>query len=188
MRRRLFLLFGSATLLLSAFVLAPIASAGDPCFHEMDNRPAPTTASTSSVAIADCVFLPTVTRVPVGTTVTWHNKSFQEHEVVGSNLTWGAHDKLLSPGDTIGWSFAQPGIYAYSCMIHPGMTGVVVVGDAATASAAGPVQDASGDEPPSGAGATSAIIPFAAGGSLVALLGLGLLMVRRRTDAAHSEA
>jgi hypothetical protein len=49
---------------------------------------------------------------------------------VGSNLTWGAHDKLLEPGDSIGWSFDKPGVYAYTCMLHPGMSGVVVVGAA----------------------------------------------------------
>ncbi len=188
MSRRALSLLIAAGLLAGAFLFVPSVAAGDPCFHQLDNRPALTTASTSLVSIADCAFVPTVTRVPVNTKVTWRNTSFQQHEVVGSNLTWGAHDKLLAKGETIAWSFAQPGIYAYSCMIHPGMTGVIVVGDVAAASAAGPVEDSSSGQPASAGSGTSAIVPFAAGGSLVALVGLGVLLVRRRTDAAPDEA
>ncbi|TAJ99927.1 MAG: hypothetical protein EPO36_10490 [Chloroflexota bacterium] len=123
-------------LALGTLVVAPsVAVAGDPCFHSFDNRPATSTGSTSQVVLGDCVFTPTVTRVAVGTTVTWRNGSIQAHEVVGSNMTWGAHDKHLSPGDTIGWTFDEAGVYGYTCMIHPGMTGVVIVGDVAAAEA-----------------------------------------------------
>ena len=168
----------------SIFVPAT-ASAGDPCFHEMDNRPPTTSGVTSQIAIGDCVFAPTVSRVPVGTTVTWRNTSFQGHEVVGSNLTWGAHDKVLEMGDTIGWTFAAPGVYAYSCMIHPGMTGAIIVGDVASASTGGGVTESSaegsriGDDGEGGAG-TGLVGPIAVGGSLLAIAGLGFLVLRRR--------
>jgi plastocyanin len=132
-------------LALGALVVAPsVAVAGDPCFHSFDTRPATSSGSTSQVVLGDCVFTPTVTRVALGTTVTWRNGSFQAHEVVGSNMTWGAHDKHLAPGDTIGWTFDEAGIYGYTCMIHPGMTGVVIVGDVAAAEA--PADEASAND------------------------------------------
>ena len=178
MLRRLALLIVS--LLAAAFVLVPTVAAGDPCFHEVDNRPPTSSGSTSQIAIGDCVFSPTVTRVPTGATVTWKNGSFQAHEIVGSNLTWGAHDKLLGPGDSIGWTFDAPGVYAYSCMIHPGMSGAIVVGDS-TSAAAGAAPAAPAEATPTSANSLAgAIGSFAAGGSLVAIAGLAFLAFRRR--------
>ena len=177
-------------LALAGLIIPTAARAGDPCFHEFDNRPPTTSGSTSQVGIADCVFVPTVARIPVGTTVTWKNGSFQPHEVVGSNLTWGAHDKLLQPGDTIGWTFDTPGVYAYSCMIHPGMTGAIVVGDAASADAAGgtsgagTVTESAADD--SGGGGLGIVTPLAVGGSLIAIAGLGFLVLRRRSAESRA--
>lgn len=190
MSRRLISLIGAAGLLVAGLAIAPIALAGDPCFHAFDNRPATSSGSTSQVVLGDCVFTPTVNSVPVGTTVTWRNGSSQAHEVVGSNMTWGAHDKLLEPGDTIGWTFEVAGTYGYSCMIHPGMTGVVVVGEASeAAAAAGGVAtvsevEAGADDAAGGArgGVAPAVAILAGGGGLV--LGLLLAGLIRRGRAA----
>jgi plastocyanin len=183
MSRRLALSLTTLALAAAGLIAAPAALAGDPCFHRMDNRPATTTGATSRVAIADCVFAPTVNFVPVGTTVTWRNTSGSGHEVVGSNVEWGAHDKVLQQGDTIGWTFDKAGIYAYSCMIHPGMTGTIVVGgaDVGLASSVEPV--AATPEP--SAGAPSPIPAVAAGGIglIVGAVGAGLLF--RRPERAE---
>ena len=179
MSRRLISSIGAAGLLMAGLAIAPIALAGDPCFHQFDNRPAPSTGGTSQVVLGDCVFTPTVNRVAVGTTVTWRNGSSQDHEVVGSNMTWGAHDKLLGPGDTIGWTFDAAGTYAYSCMIHPGMTGVVVVGEP---EGSGPVAAAATDasEDPAADGTASPVIAASAGvGGLALGLALAALLRRR---------
>ena len=108
MRRRI-ALFLSALPLVLMLGLAAAGSvlAGDPCFHS-DARPATSAGSTVAITIGDCAFTPTVTSVPVGTTVQWTNGSFQAHEIVGSNLTWGAHEKLLESGDSIGWTSTSP--------------------------------------------------------------------------------
>lgn len=137
-------------LLLMTMLGAPVAQAGDPCLHDL-TRPAPTTGSTAEVAIGECQFEPTVNHVATGSLVTWKNTSLQPHEVVGANLTWGAHDKLLGTGDSIGWTFDGPGVYAYTCMLHPGMTGAIVVGavaNAAPTADANVVPAASFTEPP----------------------------------------
>jgi len=196
MSRRPLVQLATAALVLAALAVAPtVAIAGDPCFHRFDNRPAPSSGATSQVVLGDCVFTPTVNRVAVGTTVTWRNGSSQDHEVVGSNMTWGAHDKLLGPGDTIGWTFETAGTFAYSCMIHPGMTGVIVVGDPSEAAAAGDVaavSDVDAVEAEAEAvaaaaesgGRTAAAVGIAAGAGG---LGLGFLLaglVRRRRGPA----
>jgi plastocyanin len=182
MSRRLALSLTTLALAAAGLTAAPAALAGDPCFHRTDNRPATTTGATSSVAIADCVFAPTVNVVPVGATVTWRNTSAQGHEVVGSNLEWGAHDKVLQQGDTIGWTFDKAGIYAYSCMIHPGMTGTIVVGGA-------DVGLASSVEPAAAAGSTQAgtsPIPAVAAGGIGLILGaVGAGLLFRRPERAE---
>jgi len=193
MSRRLLAPLFTLALVADAFAVAPaVALAGDPCFHSFDNRPAPSTGSTSQIALGDCVYTPTVSRVAVGTTVTWRNSSSQAHEVVGSNMTWGAHGKLLEPGDTIGWTFETAGVYAYSCMIHPGMTGAVIVGDAlgtalGTGTESPPSGESSGDSNAGGAGSGNVGLIVGAG-SLAALAGLALLVFRRRATEPLSES
>jgi len=180
---------GSAILLALALAGPPAVSAGDPCFHRTDNRPAVSAAATSAITIGDCSFGPTVAYVPVGAQVTWRNTSGSGHEVVGSNLTWGAHDKVLAMGDTIGWSFEKAGVYAYSCMIHPGMTGAIVVGDGLAALAPGgaaPVADtaaqaAATSETAAGTGAPAWAVLAGTAGVAVGVLALAALAARSRS-------
>ena len=186
MRRRtaLFLLSVPSAIMLG-WAAAGTVLAGDPCFHSTA-RPATSSGTSVAVTIRDCDFSPTVTTVPVGTTVEWTNRSFQGHEVVGSNLTWGAHEKVLQNGDSIGWTFDKPGVYAYTCMLHPGMSGVVVVG-AADLALANDVETPPA-EPAASATSSDALVPIlaAAGLGLVggALLGAGIASRSRRGNAA----
>ena len=187
MRRHIALLLaGFPLVLVIGWAAAGPALAGDPCFHSTD-RPATSTGATVDIAVGDCVFSPTVTTVPLGATVTWTNRSFQAHEIVGSNLTWGAHEKLLpAEGGSIGWTFDEPGVFAYSCMLHPGMTGAIVVGGPEVA-LANDVQVASATEPTSTGDAGTVLVPAVAAGGAGLLLGLivgGAFMGRRRSDSA----
>jgi hypothetical protein len=152
------------------------------------------------VTIDECSFGPTAAWVPVGSEVTWRNVSSQGHEVVGSNLTWGAHDKILAPGDQMGWTFERAGVYGYSCMIHPGMTGVVVVGDASmpaaavgAPAAAAPASAAPASAPAAAGDQAPAGWPgwlVAAGISAVVIVLLVLAALRRgtRTDRLSTPA
>jgi plastocyanin len=174
----------SIGLTLAALLTAPAGSspaavwAGDSCFHDM-SRPPVTDDAATTVAIGDCSFHPTIDRVAAGTEVTFINRSGQAHEVVGANLTWGAHGKLLEPGDGIGWTFDEPGVYPYTCMIHPGMTGAIVVGDAAavgTTTGAGAMADSAGGGAPAGVVAAPDPGPTAAVGPQVGLALLAVLL------------
>jgi plastocyanin len=194
-RLALILPLGALVTALAGATAVP-AAAGDPCFHS-PSRPPVTDDAATQVGIADCSFHPTIARVDVGAEVLFVNGSIQPHEVVGANLTWGAHDKLLQPGDSIGWSFDEPGVYPYSCMIHPGMTGAIVVGDGSSqASAAGigagsaaagqgDVESATAGDDESSGGTVEPLAVAAAlvAGALVAGL-LGAMVAIRRTRAA----
>jgi hypothetical protein len=72
---------------------------------------------------------PTLT-VPVGSTVTWVNIGTTPHTATADD---GSFDILLNPGESLGYTFATPGSYAYYCQFHGapggvvGMVGTIVV-------------------------------------------------------------
>ena len=135
MRRRLAALLGlagSGTVLAAWLVAAPIVSAGDPCYHGFD-IPEDTAATTTEVKLLPCAFAPTITTVPVGSKVTFVNGPDFTHLITGANQAWGSRDVELTPGKTASYQFDTAGVYPYACALHRGMSGVIVVGDAATA-------------------------------------------------------
>jgi plastocyanin len=83
------------------------------------------------VKLANCSFLPTIIHAPVGAKVTWFNGDYLPHAING--LGWNATDPFApaSPGTNVSHTFALAGIYLYMCYVHPGMSGIVVVGDVA---------------------------------------------------------
>ena len=158
-------------LLILGLVAAGAASAGGGCH----STGVPSEATSTVVKIEGCTYLPTITRVPVGTQVRFLNSDSAPHDVTG----WGWGSFLQSGGGSYSHRFAVAGIYQYSCSLHPGMAGVVVVGptDFALASdvQAAPVQPATAADaaPP---------IPVALAGGLglvAGALGAGLLLRRR---------
>ena len=145
MRRRLRVLVSVSGLfglvLPIALVLAPTVAAGDPCYHGYV-IPATTTAATSTVNLEPCAFVPTLARIPVGGTVTFTNVSQERHLVTGANAAWGDRDKEIPARASLEVRFDHAGVYAYSCALHRGMSGAVIVGDqdsdaAATAATTG---------------------------------------------------
>jgi len=94
------------------------------------NEARPTEGTSPQVRIEKCQFVSAVLRVPVGTTVTWTNtEEWLPHEISG--IGWGRTQPMLMPGDTYSHSFAEAGIFPYTCPLHPGMSAVVFVGDVA---------------------------------------------------------
>lgn len=88
-----------------------------------------TEASGSAVTMNDSCFLPTVLHAEPGATVSFTNPSAQPHTVSGANAEWGNYEEVRSGGGSVTVTFDKPGTYPYFCFVHPGMIGVVVVGD-----------------------------------------------------------
>jgi plastocyanin len=138
-------LIGAAVLVaagLATLGTAPPVLAGDPCFHGYSIPPA-TTAASTAVDMEPCAFVPTNVSVPTGATVTFTNTSGDVHLLTGANQAWGDKETEIRPGASVSVTFDESGVYAFSCALHRGMSGAVIVGDA-DAAAAGTADPASG--------------------------------------------
>lgn len=145
-------------LLLVGLMAAPAVAGGDPCYHGYE-LPERTTGSEPQIKVAPCAFAPTVAHVPAGSTVTFFNGEYV-HLITGANQEWGSRDVQVQPHTTVSYRFDEPGIYPYACALHRGMSGVIVVGDATAALAAGSASD--------GDGAAGAAAPAAEPGTAMA--------------------
>jgi plastocyanin len=84
-------------------------------------------AATAEVKLTNsAVFVPSRLEIKVGTTVTWTNESSVAHTVTGSSFDF-ENSGYIDPGQTFSQTFTKPGVYAYKCDPHPGMTGTIVV-------------------------------------------------------------
>ena len=101
-------------------------------------------------------FTPTVTRADPGQQVAFVNRDGLMHNIVGLGALWG-DIQGMSGGETRRFTFKEAGVYPYSCTLHPGMVGAVVVGDDERhAGDAGTVVAASSADSGGPGGATSA--------------------------------
>jgi plastocyanin len=121
-------------LLLIAALAAPAAQAGGGCHMPGAGDVYTEGDGTTVIRMDVCSFAPTVSRVAVGTTVRFLNTSTIEHAVVGRSGTWGS--EILPVGKEFSETFAAVGTYPFSCPLHPGMVGAIVVGGEAAAAAA----------------------------------------------------
>ena len=106
-------------------------------------------------------FSPSVLHVDEGASVTFVNRDAYPHAVVGTD--WGSFEML--EGDELVQEFPRSGTFVYACHLHPGMTGAVVVGEAAAALAA-PIAEGSSSSaaPAAGVGLAALVIGLGAGG------------------------
>lgn len=124
MKKVLRSMFVATLVLASLSFWVSSASAGGGCFHEI----VPTDGTGDTVAMTGNCFEATVLHVDPGTKVTWVNEDSYTHMVIGVGGTWGTFEELAE-GDSVSYRFDENGVYLYSCLIHPGMVGAVVVGD-----------------------------------------------------------
>jgi plastocyanin len=170
-------------LLLIGFAVAPLAAnAGGGCHGPVSP---PGDGESSVIKIDGCMYFPTVSRVPVGTTVRFLNTGEVFHNVTGVSGSWASDE--LQPGDEFRQTFTAPGVYPFACTLHPGMNGAIVVGDDTAAVAQPPAQLATSTEPAeqSTSGTDATTVAAVGVGALVVGLGLGVLgagMRRRTTD------
>lgn len=148
---------------------APAAGGGGRCHEGFTDRRAETVSTEGGC------FLPTVARVDVGTTVSWRAGDAIPHTVTGATGAFGAqqptHD--LTASRPLSITFDSPGVYPYVCLLHPGMAGAVVVGDAPATVATSALGDV-------GAGRSAPAAGLSAAGVLVLVLMGGAWLARRR--------
>lgn len=114
---------------------------------EAPSGPLPTVAS---VTIVDEAFHPPMLEVATGATVEWaHVDGDEEHTVTSSDGLFNSG--VMVGGQTFTQTFDSPGMYAYTCAIHPEMLGTITVTgpDLAPAEPAldGPAADEADTEP-----------------------------------------
>lgn len=145
---------------LGAVVGATTASAGGGCHSGV------TEGNGTTVEMVDACFTPTVLWGDPGQTVTWVNRSGSVHNLT-ANL-WGHFDDITQ-GQRVGMRFDDEGTYPYACTYHPGMSGVIVIGDGdgpgnGSAAVVSPV-DGSSEGNAGSLGATATLATTASGGS-----------------------
>jgi plastocyanin len=173
MFRRLRTLLAIGGLVGLALIVAPAAVvAGDPCYHGYTIPPT-TSEATTTVNLEPCAFVPTAARVAPGATVTFANVSEMPHLVTGANASWGDRDAEMAAGASRMVTFDRPGIYPFSCALHRGMTGVIVVGN-------GDLSEAAAAAPTSTAGTDQAVVLAMSGLGGLAALGWAVVFLQRR--------
>jgi plastocyanin len=174
--------------LLGGAILAGVVTAAAPASAGGGCHTGPTQGTGTAVDLKDACFTPSLLRVAAGSTVTFTNRDPFVHNVSGS--LWGHYDDLR-PNATFSATFGRAGIYPYACTIHPGMTGVIVVGDG-TGSGNGAVVTS---VPAGGSGPTANAAPvapddrwtqavaLAVGLAFGVIIGIALAAHRRVPDA-----
>ena len=115
-------LIAATSLLLASVGVAPV-SAGGGCHGE--DGSVHSEGDATVVRMGPCSFSPTVVHVPAGTEVRFLNTAQVDHLVVGESQTWGTQFALV-PGKELARTFAEKGVYPFSCPLHPGMVGAIV--------------------------------------------------------------
>jgi plastocyanin len=163
-------------LLTAGLGLAPGALAGGGC-HGLDGS-GHTASSAALVEMGPCSFTSTETHVARGTEIRFVNTSEFVHMVTGERQEWGS-TKEMEPGTWFTQRFDTDGVYPFSCPLHPGMVGAIVVGDSGAAAAASVAAAATGtgDRETLPAGTAEIAVASLGGGLAVAL---AWLVLRRR--------
>ena len=165
------------------------AWAGGGCLHGVP----PSDGTGDTVEMNANCFEATVLHVDPGAEVTWLNRDPYTHTVTGVGGTWGDFSEIAQ-GGSVSYRFDTSGVYVYSCIIHPGMVGAVVVGDGSGNAGLDPAAVATlPADPPAAATA-----PATSDGSswiwsslLAGLIGIGLGLAfarKRRSQPAVVEA
>lgn len=88
-----------------------------------------TNGTGATVALETSCFTPTVLRAEKGGAVTFENVDPYPHTITGVG-GWGTGFEEIAGHESMVVRFPRDGVYAYTCVLHPGMSGAVVVGDA----------------------------------------------------------
>ena len=79
----------------------------------------------SAVPSSNKSYYPKINQAKPGDTVTWTNKDISVHTITSNDDLFDSG--MMMPGDTFEQTFEDAGLYPYYCMLHPWMTGTVVI-------------------------------------------------------------
>ena len=131
----------SLLVLLSIVSMIAIAPSAFAAHHEVTITNAPGSSTPGCEETNNC-FIPSVATIEAGGTVTWENTDNAAHTATSG--TAGDADSVGAVWDSslmmVGVSYSvtldEAGTYPYFCMVHPWMTGTLIVEDPAVAAAA----------------------------------------------------
>ena len=138
------------------------------------------------VAAKNC-FSPSEANIAVGDTVTWTNTDKVGHTTTSGqpsdNQTGTVWDSsLVAAGMSYSFTFQTAGDYHYFCMVHPWMTGEIVVGGAAATTSGGTTMSNMTMSNMTTSGTTPAVPEFGPVASLVLVFAVvGVVIMGART-------
>ncbi len=117
-----------------ALLVLSVVGAVSPAFaggggHGCHEAPLEAASSGTSVEMVGNCFQSAVSRVDVGTTVSWQNLDGWDHAIGAIGSDWGS-EPLIPAAGTFSHRFDEAGVYPYYCVLHDGMVGKIVVEDA----------------------------------------------------------
>ncbi len=77
------------------------------------------------IAVKDFMFNPATLTVKAGSTVTWSNMDDEPHTVVSDTGMFKSGG--MDTNESFSFKFDRPGIYHFTCSIHPRMVGTIIV-------------------------------------------------------------
>jgi len=106
--------------------------ADDPTVRTPAGSGVPGTSEMPGCEEDNTCFIPSTIEVAPGTTVTWVHDDATPHTITSGSLTDGGPDDmfdsgLVMAGESFEHTFDEVGEYPYFCIVHPWMTGMVLV-------------------------------------------------------------
>jgi plastocyanin len=92
---------------------------------ESQSMPLVTAGKTVEITISNFTFAPPEITISPGTTVKWINQDDIPHLVAEKNLAFKS--QALDTNDSFSFTFSAPGEVEYYCVLHPHMTGKIIV-------------------------------------------------------------
>jgi len=122
------------SLLLLAVVAGIVATIPAAFAAEVEVNNAPGSSVPGCEETNEC-FIPSPVNIAIGDTVTWVNDDTAAHTTTSGSVDTGGPDgnwdsSLVMVGQSFSNTFDEAGEYPYFCMVHPWMTGMVIVGEA----------------------------------------------------------
>ena len=164
----------------SMVAIAPDAFAAH---HEATITNAPGSSVPGCEETADGCFIPSPVTIDIGATVTWENNDTAAHtSTAGSALDGpsGVFDSsLIMAGSSFSHTFDSAGTYDYFCMVHPWMSGTVIVEDFAAAAADAAAADAAAE---AAAAAAAAAVPAIDAADYISASGASITSITANAD------